>query len=55
MKGATCQSIGKGWNRGEVGRFLDSTFKRSQKIADILRHDPPFFNSNHVPFMKKND
>jgi hypothetical protein len=42
----------KGWNRGEVRRFLDSTFKRSPKIAEILRHDPPFFTSNHAPFMK---
>lgn len=41
----------KGWNRGEVRRFLDTTFKRSPKIADILRHDPPFFTSNHAPFM----
>ncbi len=41
------------WNRGEVRRFLDSTFKRSPKIADILRHDPPFFTSNHAPFMKE--
>jgi hypothetical protein len=43
----------KGWNRGEVRRFLDSTFKRSAKIADILRQDPPFFTSNHAPFMKE--
>ncbi|MCP4340970.1 MAG: radical SAM protein [Desulfobulbaceae bacterium] len=43
----------KGWNRGEVRRFLDSTFKRSTKIADILRQDPPFFTSNHAPFMKE--
>ena len=41
----------KGWNRGEVRRFLDTTFKRSPKIAAILRHDPPFFTSNHAPFM----
>lgn len=43
----------KGWNRGEVRRFLDSTFKRSTQIAGILRHDPPFFTSNHAPFMKE--
>jgi len=41
----------KGWNRGEVRRFLDNTFKRSDKIAGILRRDPPFFTSNHAPFM----
>ncbi len=41
----------KGWNRGEVRRFLDSTFKRSDKIGSILRRDPPYFTSNHAPFM----
>lgn len=40
----------KGWNRGEVRRFLDSSFKRSPEIAAILRRDPPFFTSNHAPF-----
>lgn len=42
----------KGWNRGEVRRFLDTTFKRSPGIAAILRNDPPLFTSNHAPFMK---
>jgi hypothetical protein len=41
----------RGWNRQEIRRFLDVTFKRSPKIADILRRDPPFFTSNHAPFM----
>lgn len=41
----------KGWNRGEVRRFLDSTFKRSPKISKILQRDPPFFTSNHAPFI----
>jgi len=41
----------KGWNRQEVRRFLDNTFKRSPGIAEILRRDPPFFTSNHAPFM----
>jgi len=39
-----------GWNRREVRHFLDTTFKRSQKIAAILKNDPPFFTSNHAPF-----
>ena len=39
-----------GWNRREVRHFLDTTFKRSQKIAAILQNDPPFFTSNHAPF-----
>ncbi|MFH0782213.1 MAG: radical SAM protein [Pseudomonadota bacterium] len=41
-----------GWNRKEVRRYLDSTFKRSPKIAQIIRKDPPIFTSNHAPFMK---
>ncbi len=41
-----------GWNRAEVRRYLAGTFKRSPRIAEILRKDPPFFTSNHAPFMK---
>lgn len=40
----------KGWDRGRVRRFLDREFKRHPAIAAILRHDPPFFTSNHAPF-----
>lgn len=41
-----------GWNRAEVRRYLDTAFKRSPGVAAILRKDPPFFTSNHAPFMK---
>lgn len=41
-----------GWDRGEVRRFLDTTFKRSPAVAGILRRDPPFFTSNHAPFIR---
>lgn len=41
-----------GWNRTEIRRYLDTVFKRSPKIAEILRKDPPIFTSNHAPFMK---
>lgn len=41
----------QGWNRKEVRRFLDTSFKRSTHIAAILQNDPPFFTSNHAPFM----
>jgi len=41
----------KGWNRGEVRRFLDTIFKRAPKIAGILQRDPPLFTSNHAPFL----
>ncbi len=41
------------WNRREVRQFLDSTFKRSQTVAAILKKDPPFFTSNHAPFFNQ--
>lgn len=41
-----------GWDRAEVRRYLHATFKRSPKIAAILRKDPPIFTSNHAAFMK---
>jgi len=40
----------EGWNRLEVRRFLDKVFRRHPTIAAILRHQPPFFTSNHAPF-----
>jgi len=40
-----------GWNRGEVRRFLENEFKKAPAIAAILRRDPPFFTSNHAPFL----
>lgn len=41
----------KGWNRGLVRQFLDKEFKRHPAIGSILRNDPPFFTSNHAPFL----
>lgn len=41
----------KGWNRKEVRRFLSNEFKVHPKIRPILQRDPPFFTSNHAPFM----
>ncbi len=40
------------WNRAEIRRYLDTVFKKSPKIAAILRKDPPIFTSNHAPFMR---
>lgn len=40
-----------GWNRREVRRFLDKKFRREPVIASILRNQPPFFTSNHAPFL----
>ncbi|PLX96032.1 MAG: radical SAM protein [Desulfuromonas sp.] len=39
-----------GWNRGDVRRFLEKTFKKDPAIAAILRRDPPQMTSNHAPF-----
>ncbi len=41
----------RGWDRGEVRRFLDSRFKKSPGISRILQRDPPLFTSNHAPFL----
>lgn len=41
----------RGWRRGEVRRFLENEFKKEPAIAAILRRDPPFFTSNHAPFI----
>ncbi len=41
----------QGWSRLAVRRFLDREFKRNPVIAQILRRTPPFFTSNHAPFL----
>jgi hypothetical protein len=41
----------EGWNRGEVRRFLENDFKKAPAVAAVLRRDPPFFTSNHAPFL----
>jgi radical SAM superfamily enzyme YgiQ (UPF0313 family) len=41
----------RGWDRNAVRQFLDKDFKRHPAIAAILRRDPPYFTSNHAPFM----
>ena len=40
-----------GWDRKEIRRFLDKKFKKEPGIASILKHDPPFFTSNHAMFI----
>ncbi len=41
----------KGWNRDAVRRFLAREFKKPEPIRRILNSDPPYFTSNHAPFM----
>lgn len=40
-----------GWNRDRVRRFLAREFKRPAPIRRILNNDPPYFTSNHAPFL----
>lgn len=41
----------RGWGRREIRRFLEGEFKRDSSISEILKRNPPFFTSNHAPFM----
>ncbi|MGD9098580.1 MAG: radical SAM protein [Desulfobacterales bacterium] len=40
-----------GWNRDAVRRFLARAFRKPAPIRRILNNDPPYFTSNHAPFM----
>ena len=40
-----------GWNRDVVRRFLAREFKKSAAIRNIINGDPPYFTSNHAPFL----
>jgi hypothetical protein len=40
-----------GWDRKRVRLFLDQRFRRNPSIAPIIRRTPPFFGSNHAPFL----
>jgi hypothetical protein len=43
-----------GWQRPAVRNFLEKTFKKNPAVAQILRHTPAFFTSNHAPFFSLN-
>lgn len=40
----------KGWQRPDVRRFLEKTFKKNLALAPIIHRAPDFFTSNHAPF-----
>jgi hypothetical protein len=40
-----------GWRRDQVRRFLSNRFKKQTTIREILTNDPPYFTSNHAPFL----
>lgn len=42
-----------GWDRKEIRRFLESSFKRDTLINRIMLNDPPLFTSNHAPFFSE--
>jgi len=39
-----------GWQRADVRRFLERTFKRHPAVAAIIQRTPDYFTSNHAPF-----
>ena len=39
-----------GWQRADVRKFLEKTFKKHPAVAKILQRTPDFFTSNHAPF-----
>jgi radical SAM superfamily enzyme YgiQ (UPF0313 family) len=40
-----------GWGRREVRAFLDRELRRHPAVSPIVRRQPPYFTSNHAPFM----
>ncbi len=43
----------QGWQRDQVRRYLDKSFKRQPAVAAILARDPPIFTSNHAPLFSR--
>lgn len=41
----------QGWDRQSIRKFLSKEFKQHPAIKPILANDPPFFTSNHAPFI----
>jgi hypothetical protein len=44
-----------GWQRADVRKFLEKTFKKHPTIAEILQRTPDYFTSNHAPFFVLNN
>jgi hypothetical protein len=44
-----------GWRRDRVRHFLAKSFRKPASIRAILNNDPPFFTSNHAPFINGKD
>lgn len=39
------------WNRKKIRVFLEHEFKKHPSISPIIKRNPPFFTSNHAPFL----
>ncbi|MGV8057942.1 MAG: B12-binding domain-containing radical SAM protein [Smithellaceae bacterium] len=39
-----------GWQRSDVRKFLEKTFKKHPAINEIIQRTPDYFTSNHAPF-----
>jgi len=44
-----------GWERSNVRKFLEKTFKKHPAIAPIVKRTPEYFTSNHAPFFTLKD
>ncbi len=40
-----------GWQRSNIRIFLEKTLKKQPAVAPIVRRMPPYFTSNHAPFL----
>jgi hypothetical protein len=43
------------WQRADVRKFLEITFKKQPAVAAILQRTPDYFTSNHAPFFILNE
>ena len=41
-----------GWQRADVRKFLEKTFKKHPAIKEIILRTPDYFTSNHAPFFR---
>ena len=43
-----------GWQRTDVRKYLEKTFKKHPAVSEIMQRTPDFFTSNHAPFFALN-
>ena len=42
-----------GWQRADVRKFLENTFKKHPAVKEIILRTPDYFTSNHAPFFRQ--